>query len=191
MRDKWQDLFATIEIIQNFDDGIEIPDEREIEIFEEQTRIVLPIDYKYFCGIFGTGRFTSDLMIYCLPSSKSSDIVLTAIKNEIDMFPHGQNRFMEVDDIKNLLDSALMFGDTSCADIFFWDLKTYNALDCSYDIYWADGDVFDGYIRKIGRDFFEFVRDFCIGDKFLEIILLKGQTPSKQGKPAFARFARK
>jgi hypothetical protein len=191
MTAKWQDLFATIEIIENIGDEIEIPSECEIETFETQLGIVLPSDYKSFCNFFGTGGFTSDLRIYCPPYLELSNIALTAIKNEINMFPHGQSRFMDVDDIKKLLDSALLFGDTSCADIFFWDLKTYNALDCSYDIYWADGDVFDGYIQKIGRDFFEFVRDFCIGDKFSEIILLKGQTPSKQGKPAFARFVRK
>jgi hypothetical protein len=191
MIEKWLDLLSSMEIIENLDYGIEIPSTRELEKFEAQVGMVLPSDFKNFCSFFGTGGFSSDLRIYCPPDLGFSEIALTAIKNEINMFPHGQSRFMDVDDIRDLLDSALLFGDSSCADIFFGDLRTYNELDRSYDIYWADGDVFNGNIRQLGRNFFEFVRDFGVGTKLYEIIPLKIQLPSEQISPTFTRFMRR
>jgi len=38
------------------------------------------------------------------------------------------------------------------------------------NIYWAKIDEFDDNLYKVGRDFFDFVRDFCLGMKAFELL---------------------
>ena len=63
-----------------------------------------------------------------------------------------------------LLESALIFGGYNGDAIIFWDLRTYNIDDDSYDIYWYDLDMpQDLDPIKIGRNFTDFICDFCYG----------------------------
>ncbi|WP_309742781.1 hypothetical protein [Chamaesiphon sp. OTE_20_metabat_361] len=70
-----------------------------------------------------------------------------------------------------LLKSSLIFGNYNSEYVVFWDLRTYNPNDDSYDIYWYSQDVPDGDIPiKIGRDFTDFVCDFCYGQLPCQLI---------------------
>jgi len=44
-------------------------------------------------------------------------------------------------------------------------LRSYKKPDDSYDIYWLHYDDFDGEVYQVGRDFFDFIHDFCLGRK--------------------------
>ena len=100
-----------------------------------------------------------------------SNICLEAIKDEIIRFPDPEHeKMMDRESLINLLNSAFVFGSEPGANSIFWDLKSYDEKDKSCDIYWANSDCFDGNIYKIGRDFYEFITEFCLGTKSYEIL---------------------
>jgi hypothetical protein len=56
-----------------------------------------------------------------------------------------------------------MFGMGEYETLLLWDLRTYDELDDSYDIYiLKDGNI-DVPTCNLGRDFYLFIRDFCMG----------------------------
>ncbi|MEM8779341.1 MAG: hypothetical protein AAGF26_10820, partial [Cyanobacteria bacterium P01_G01_bin.49] len=79
-------------------------------------------------------------------------------------------KMMDRESLIDLLDSAFVFGREPSANSIFWDLRSYNNKDKSYDIYWANSDCFSGEIYKLGRDFYEFITEFCLGTKSFEIL---------------------
>jgi hypothetical protein len=169
MIEKWQYLLAELEVFED-DEGSEIWTEEKLQAFEFETGIMLPADYKTFCQVFGTGLFGEYMRIYC-PNLDWSNLLLNSIKDEINNFPDPRHeKILNMTSLKKLLDSALIFGDNSTEDVVFWDLRTYDQVDKNYDIYIANSDCFDGEVHKIGRDFYEFVRDFCLGMKSYEVL---------------------
>ena len=166
---QWEALMVQLEVNgDNIEQGTW--SQNNLQTFETETGIVLPEDYKEYCQIFGTGRLGNYMRIYC-PNIYYSELTLGAIRDEIDQASDPtHSEIMNIEDIKQLLDCAFVFGDNASADIVFWDLRTYQNLDKSYDIYLANSDCFDGEIHKVGRIFYEFVLDFCLGTKSLEIL---------------------
>ncbi len=71
--------------------------------------------------------------------------------------------------LNKLLNHGYPFGDTTNGDRFFWDLTSYNEVDQSYDIYWIP-DENAIHITYIGRDFFEFISEFCLGQKSSKLL---------------------
>ena len=51
---KWQKLLSQIEIFGN---GGYYSTKEEIQVFEIETGIILPADYKIFCQVFESGKF--------------------------------------------------------------------------------------------------------------------------------------
>ena len=178
MTSKWQTLFEEVEIIDSGFDS-EIWNIDKIYEFEKNTEITLPEDYKEFCQVFGTGKFGNYVNIYC-PSVNISEIYLEAIKLDINAIKEDVNSYLftknykkgdiEFDLIEELINSSFVFGDDAVSDVFFWDLRTFKSSDKSYDIYVANSDCCDGDIYKIGRDFYDFVYNFCLGMKCFEIL---------------------
>ena len=167
---KWRDLFAQLEVI---DYGQETFSEEQLIVIEVAEGIILPAEYKKFCQVFGTGMFGEFIGISC-PTSywlEASRQHLENIRYELTQFPseeHGKN--IDINTILKLLDSAFVFGDDSGAYIALWDLRTYSEVDQSYDIYWTNSDCFNGDIYLVGRTFYEFVKDFCLGTRAFEIL---------------------
>jgi hypothetical protein len=87
----------------------------------------------------------------------------------------------------SLLDCSFVFGSEPSANSIFWDLRSYNKLDKSYDIYWANSDCFSGDIYKIGRDFYEFITEFCLGEQSYEILPEKEWSSKKALQKTFTR----
>lgn len=187
MTNKWQTLFEEIEIIEN-QLGSEIWGKDEINTFEKNTGRILPNDYKMFCQIWGTGKFGNYMNIYC-PSTAFSQVHLEAIKLDINAIKDNIESYsyikyskkgnVKFDVIEELINSSFVFGDNVNSDVVFWDLRTFKVRDKSYDIYITNSDCFDGVIYKIGRDFYEFVYDFCLGRKSFKI-LPKSMQPLNQ-----------
>ena len=178
MISKWQALFEEVEIIDR-KLGAEIWNVDEIYTFEKNTGIKLPADYKEFCQVFGTGQFGNYVNIYC-PNINVSEIYLNAIKLDIQAIKDNINSYLftkkhkkgdvKFDLIEELINSSFVFGDNVVSDVFFWDLRTFRDSDKSYDIYMANSDCCDGDIYKIGRDFYDFIYNFCLGMKCFEIL---------------------
>ena len=168
---KWQKLKQQLEIV---DCGKEIFTAQQLLNFETETNITLPLEYKKFYQVFGTGMFGEFIGISC-PTPywvKNSKQYLENIRNEIKyLYPeeHGKNN-MKAESVLNLIDSVFVFGDDSGSFISLWDLRTYREVDKSYDIYWINWDSFSGDIYKVGRDFYEFVKYFCLGTRAFEIL---------------------
>lgn len=147
----------------------EVCTEKELLDFETKTGIILPPDYKECCQVFGSVAFGEYLEIRC-PNLAYSQFWIEALKSSID----SAVRFREIDirdvsKIENILDSAFAFGGSDTLLVLFWDLRTYSETDKNYDIYLARGEDFDG-VYLVGRDFTQFVLDFCLGTKSHEIL---------------------
>lgn len=77
---------------------------------------------------------------------------------------------MSKESLITLLDSSFVFGTEPSSISIFWDMSSYNKSDKNCDIYWANSEDFRGNIYKIGRDFYEFITEFCLGTKSYEIL---------------------
>ena len=160
MLKQWQTLFAELEIVEQ---NPEVFSEEEISRFEGENKVFLPTGYKEFCQIFGTGSFGDSIRIFCPNQSlvEYSELSLESISENIELFPSG--RLDRDGSLQSLLKNSFVFGDDFGADIAAWDLRTYSNLDESYDIYWIDIDASDEDLYRVGRDFFQFVTNFCLG----------------------------
>ena len=162
MIEKWQNLLAQLEILEN--KGWGIWSEERLLAFEAKTGITLPADYKDFFQVFGKGMFGN----YCrisLPNNSRTEMLLTEID---ELYDSVASPTMDKISLENLVTNSLIFGNTVHSHLIFWDLRTYSERDRSYDIYF--GDIIYADIHQVGRNFFEFVRDFCLGMKSYEVL---------------------
>lgn len=187
--EKWQELLAKLEVLsyrdtiskeqlQYIEEELGFSEEKlycseeELRHAEAKTGIVFPLEYKRFCQVFGTGMFGEFINICCPTDDwiEFSQEQVEALRSELRLRLPEQSRIMSIESILALLDAAFVFGSGDGDHVALWDLRTYSELDLSYDIYWMTTDDFDGHIYCVGRDFFEFVRDFCLGNKAYEIL---------------------
>lgn len=167
---KWQELLAQLEVFGN--EGSTLNEEYLLR-FERETGLILPDDYKKFCQVFGAGRFGDFLNIYCPPHNPQ--FYLETLKHEATRTHVSLEKLeknMKVEAIIHLVEAGFVLGDDSGSSIVFFDLNSYKESDKSCDIYWASCPDFEGEIYRIGRDFFEFICDFCLGTKSYEILPL-------------------
>jgi SMI1-KNR4 cell-wall len=166
---------AKLQKLQSFLERIEVvetaPRERmslaELQQLETTLGYKLPVDYKYFCQEIGTGRASGFIDLYCMTdiniqdSAEVTAAMIDRISSRVSEPPLPDRQDAEY--IK-LLQSALIFASFNSDRVMFWDLKTYDTVDDSYDICWYDIYVPD--CEKpilIGRDFTEFLIEFCYG----------------------------
>lgn len=186
MIEQWQSLLDQLEIIQS-PYGSEFWTLEQLSQFESDNDIIFPTGYKEFCQVFGTGCFGDFISIFC-PSIYFSTICLEAIKSEIVDFPNPEHeKMMSRESLQDLINSGFVFGREPSAISVFWDLRTYSKLDHNYDIYWANSDCFSGDIYKIGRDFYEFVTEFCLGEKHYKILPEHEWRPKESLQKTFTR----
>jgi hypothetical protein len=69
---KWQDLLGTLGVTG----GNSLPTEEEIRSFEETTKIALPIGFKEYCSVFGSGVLAGEFTVYCpCPLNRKFDLL--------------------------------------------------------------------------------------------------------------------
>ena len=66
-----------------------------------------------------------------------------------------------------MLDNAYLFGVRHNFISFLFDLRSYSEQDKSCDIHAIEYN--SGFTICFGREFFTFIRDYCIGEKAKEI----------------------
>ncbi len=189
--EKWKALQENIEF---FKKGNSICGKADIEQAEKELGFKFPIGYNEFCTVFGsgslgTGNSTEFFRIYCptCPPSifdiRQSGHNLIGVKLDFDV-----SGLAETDEsypiITRLLEFGYPFADSDVADKFFWDLTSYRDEDQSYDIYWIPDEGVDE-VTLIGRDFFEFIDKFCLGEG------LKIMFPDEDFPPTYKTSERK
>lgn len=163
---KWQNLYKQLEIF-NFEKKSNL--EADLIKIETQTGINLPDEYKNFLLVFGTGRFGNYVGLTIPDTERSKELMgynLEKLDYESQFWP--EHETSKAKELRGIFNSALLFGATPFEQELVWDLRTYSKTDKSYDIYLVKFDGPSAF--KVGRNFYEFVCDFCLGLKSHEIL---------------------
>ncbi len=169
----WQHLMANIEVL--YPENLNPATEEELLAFEVESEIILPDSFKAFCQVFGSGAFCEMIGIDCPPSTYFSQERIGHLQQALRSLREADPRRFNSDFAENLLDRALVFGSNSRQESFFWDLQTYSSNDLSYDIYSVRINSPNTYL--VGREFTEFITEFCLGDKAFRILPDDAQPP--------------
>lgn len=160
---RWHKLVSNLEIVGNnqFSEN-----KQNIQDFESQTGIILPIDYKIFCQLLGKGTFNEFINIYSVTTLKK--LVEFEIERILSRQTSEQNPESIHENPCKSINPHFKFASGLNSYDICWDLTTYSEQDKSYDIYIKTYD--DYQWLKIGRDFFTFVTDYCLGMKSFDFL---------------------
>ncbi len=179
---KWEKLLFQLEIILECTHDLSTLTENQLNYFESQTQLILPEEYKNYCQIIGSGRFSRSQFSIDCPDVNSIQETLTS--NEIILEAYTSRHSWSLT-ILQLLDSAYLFGGgLDFKELLIFDLRTYREIDQSYDIYFVSPD---GDVNFLSRSFFDLIKDYCIGDQFIDIYIdnqYKKQSIEQQLKDA-------
>lgn len=160
--ERWRLLINQLEIIPG-DHGCNplTTNEEHLLEFEDRAGFVLPQGYKEYCqvissGIFGPHWFRIDKLDapeVHLASTSNAKSTYEIYNGELPL------------EVKDLLDAGFRFGaGVEFYLLFFFDLRSYQEIDKSYDMYaLCERDIV--YIYNLGRDFYSFIYDICIGSR--------------------------
>jgi hypothetical protein len=136
----------------------------DLELFESEAGHKLPSEYKKYLEVFGAGGFGLDGFRIDCPNVYNIDAFLggnvSILESCLETFKIDKKWTSK---LQGLLENSYIFGDGSNKVEFVFDLRTWSNIDQSYDIYGLNFSTCCFF--QIGRDFFEFVRDCCIGEK--------------------------
>jgi hypothetical protein len=155
--------------------------EKDFIGIENRLGYSLPKDYKYFCETIGESLLDKFIDLYCLDDGvveQSNEEIQEMIERinygvECRRNNHEPDPYPDRNDTEyiELLNSALIFAEFNGDRVIFWDLRTYEFTDDSYDIYWYSFDCPDAETPiKIGRSFTDFICNFCYGQLACELI---------------------
>ena len=159
--EKWNLLLSQVEVIRDeLSPSLLTLTEAELLQFESRSGLTLPQEYKEYCQVFGDGRFGGNMFFIEIPEPENVEAQLTSNANILNA---GESYNKWPIGITELLESAYLFGGGQSKFSFIFDLKSYDDKDKSCDIYGLSSESYLEFISRIGRSFFVFVRDFCIG----------------------------
>jgi hypothetical protein len=180
----WRNLHSQLEIVSQ--QGTQNSSGDDPLCFEKPTEVVLPYGFEEFCQVFGSGAFGDFIDIYCKIPERPQAAIEYQKQSLARMRSSSFYSSISFDSHENLLNAAFCFGGTSRSETLLWDLRTYDATDKSYDIYFVRLD--NPYAYLVGRDFIRFVRDFCLGKAAYEV-LPEGLYPNPgEIRPTFYQF---
>lgn len=158
---------------------------------EVELGITFPTAYKEFCEVFGSGELGGFIRIFCPCSVTPAEPIsenslsrwldlqgssgLDALKQELSWELGRFNKGTSTADgallikLERILNAAFVFGDDPNAQVYLWDLSSFDQTGQMCNIYLIPTDDLKG-VTYIGSDFFEFVRDFCLGSKAQEVL---------------------
>lgn len=163
---KWKLLLQETEVIYEWTDRLTFISYEDLVKVEKENNMLLPQGYKDFCHIFGPGRFgRNQFKIKITGVEEGEDIEESRqlmIDSYSDIYVNGMQSISR--EAKEFIENSYEFGQGDGYKSFVFDLSSYNNKDNSCDIY-----VFyccmNGYYRYICRDFFEFIKDFCLSNR--------------------------
>jgi len=164
----------------------DIMTEEDLNHFEAQSKIRLPPDYRDFCQIFGSGMFGDYMRIRC-PYIQEQEEKITLIREAIVSPSEGVLSTENQSLIQDLINHSFIFGDNHNSEYVLWNLNTYREDDKSYDIYLMTLYPINSYF--LCRSFFEFIRDYCLNIKMLEIFPQAEVSLLEIVHPTFTQFS--
>jgi hypothetical protein len=166
--ERWIDLFNEFQVRCNpF-----LSSEEDLQIFEAHIGFKLPKEYREYCQVFGTGMFYETIVVYDVCSSgfiypwNPVYRMFCQLEDFKEALRVGYRR--RNPEVLSMIDSWHIFGRRALSGtiFFIFDLSSYGELDQACDIYMvADSNL--GVI-KLGRSFYQFVCDYCIGSRLKE-----------------------
>ena len=203
-QDRWQSLVRELKVTGAAESSCSGSDVKRLEL---ELGVVFPVGYKEFCEVFGSGELGGFIRVFCpcctdVPEDVLNTTTLGSLQRSLGLEALEQELSWETDRqskghpsvdstkfslLKRILPEAFAFGDDPNAQIYLWDLTSYNDLDQSCDIYMVPTDNLDG-TTLVGRDFFEFVHDFCLGSRAIEVLPSKFRFYEEFTGKTFLRF---
>jgi hypothetical protein len=170
MNNKWQTLIEQLNVTVEPD--LSPCNAKEIADFEQEYKIIFPSEFKSFCQTFGSVYFGNQEVHIRCPNMdfgieayrKSYQDVLLPQREDFMRWERSRQEAFE--GICDLVEHSYLFGSTGVGLSFWFDLRTYST-DESYDIY-IISLARDFGIECIGRSFFDFIHDYCLGTKFYD-----------------------
>ena len=163
--EKWQLLLTQVEIFLHDTCGLCTLNQAQFKSFESQAGLILPIVYKNFCQVFGSGEFGFNLFDIDIPDCE--DVEGRLASEKMILFDYYTDNCSLSDEVIELLYNAYLFGARHNFISFLFDLRTYSEQDQSCDIHAIECS--SGFTTCFGRDFFKFIRDYCVGEKAEEV----------------------
>ena len=158
----WQKLLDKLRVI-----GTPLTNNKmELVAFEEQANVKLPIDYHVYCQVFGGGDFNEIIGIERV--AKDSQEMVDKLDEQKDFKDSILLGNEDNEILLRLVRASYIFGlRTLGTGVFFaFDTSSYRDDDQSCDIYLIKDDI--GRVHSLGRNFHEFIANYCIGEKLLE-----------------------
>jgi hypothetical protein len=177
----WQQLMMELEVQQQ--ECLRPCPEAELLAFEAESGIILPDSFKGFCQVFGGGSFCEMIDIWCPPDIALSQEFIGYHQQDMRSMREADPKRFNSKLVETFLNTALIFGTSSRQESFVWDLRTYSRDDLSYDIYLLHIGSPDAYF--VGREFTEFITEYCLGDKAFRILPEEAQPPPQDIYPVF------
>jgi hypothetical protein len=155
--------FAKESEIGDFSQELECLNETKLQEFELILGSKLPVEYRDYLKVFGSGKFGSggigidSIDVEVESSIRNSSAILYVCSESFE----GAGELTQ--GIQDLLENSYLFGGGEAMLSFVFDLRSWRDEDESCDIYGIkNSDITCCY--KIGRKFSEFVRDACIAN---------------------------
>jgi SMI1-KNR4 cell-wall len=162
---KWQELLNSVEFSPDF--NLKPIDREVIDNCEAELGIKFPEDYKDYCQVFGEVDYGKEIAITTadVDTVRNSRQQCQDILDSYEEGDYSKSGWANVLVMRRVSESGFVFGSSPNAIDFGFDLSTYSEIDKSCDIYmiyYCDGDPI---IWNIGRDFYSFIKDCCLGTK--------------------------
>jgi hypothetical protein len=181
--DRMQSFIERLSVV-DFNEPRETMSPDDFLPIEKRLGCKFPDEYKYLCQKLGGGLLNYFVGIYSFNNEftdRNYEEVenMTArinygveIRKRDERSGHSDPYFYRQDEkYIELLKSAFIFADFNGDRAIFWDLRTYQVDDDSYDIYWYSMNCPDAEEPILtGRDFNDFIQDFCYGKLAYELI---------------------
>ncbi|BAY83651.1 hypothetical protein NIES267_31410 [Calothrix parasitica NIES-267] len=128
--------------------------------------------------MFGSGEFGFNLFDINIPDCENVKDRLASDK--MILVDYCKDNCSLSDEVIELLDNAYLFGARHNFISFFFDLRNYNEQDKSCDIHAIECS--SGFTICFGRDFFKFIRDYCVGEEAKEVSGFLVEMPPVNGQ---------
>jgi hypothetical protein len=168
--EKWESLLARLTIDREClifagSDRLSTLSPSQLQDFESRAGFQLPEAYKGFCQVFGSGKFgLHGFRVEC-PHPQHIETQLIANAETMQALKFSYKSAGCLLGFEELLDAAYQFGGTGEISLVI-DPRTYSVADQSCDIYGiGEPELGKPHIYQLGRDFFKFVGEICMGDR--------------------------
>jgi hypothetical protein len=186
MSQRLRNFLAQLEDISEEPCLQDIRTEVELLEFERDSGIILPLGYKEFCMVIGTAALGDFINLYS-PNLSWSEEFVDLLKFNLQLqIENGEE--LDASFVTELLNTAFVFGQTGNAEYILFDLRTRGKSDQSYNIYFLPADGMEE-VYLLGRDFFDFIKEFCFGTEAIDMLPSYRQPPTIPIPQVYSRFS--